>query len=151
MEKVTFDRDQIEEVFKRAESSLFSESNMLWIAYETPFTCRNCPEVIDQVHNVPIVYCIWISDGSGPKPVYVGHSSASLSRQRLINHFIKKNPRTGSQLDRVMKAVSEGKLVGISFLSIEPDYMRKPLEEWLIARNSDKLIWNIHGKRKIRQ
>jgi len=27
--------------------------------------------------------------------------------------------------------------------------MRKPLEEWLISRNSEKLKWNIHGKNKL--
>lgn len=95
-----------------------------------------------------MVYCIWISESLKPRPVYIGHSSASLSRQRLINHFIKKDPRTGSQLDKVKQAVSEGNQIGLSFLRIEPEYMRKPLEEWLIARNSEKLVWNIHGKRK---
>jgi len=149
MEKFVFDRDQIEEVFKKAESSLFSDRNIHWLTYELPFSFRNSSEVIDAVHKIPIVYCIWISDGSEPVPVYVGHSSASLSRRRLINHFVDKHDKTGAQLKKVQEAVSDGKQIGISFLKIDPDYMRKPLEEWLISRNSGKLVWNIHGKRKL--
>ena len=84
-----------------------------------------------------------------PSPIYIGHSSSSLAKQRLTNHFIKKDPRTGSQLERVKLAVLDDKQIGISFLKIEPDYMRKPLEEWLILRNREKLIWNIHGKRNL--
>ena len=150
MQLIEFDREKIEEIFGRAESSLFSESNIRWLNYEEPFTCLNASEVIYQVQNVPMVYCIWITDGSQPKPVYVGHSSASLSRQRLTNHFVKKHKKTGAQLEKVEKAVIDGCQIGLSFLRIEPDYMRKPLEEWLISMNSDKLVWNIHGKRKLK-
>jgi hypothetical protein len=149
MEKFEFDRIQIEEIFKKAESSLLNDKNIHWLTYEASLTCLNSSEIISKVQRIPIVYCIWIWDGSEPTPFYVGHSSASLSRQRLINHFVKKDPRTGSQLERVKQAVSEGKQIGVSFLKIEPDYMRKPLEEWLILRNREKLIWNIHGKGKL--
>lgn len=148
MNQIEFDREQIEEIFINAESSLFSESSIYWLNYEEPFSCLNGTEVFNQVDNVPIVYCIWISDGSQSKSVYVGHSSASLTKQRLTNHFIKKDPRTGSQLDKVKQCISEGLQIGISFLRIEPDYMRKPLEEWLILRNREKLVWNIQGKKK---
>jgi hypothetical protein len=150
MKHIEFDREEIEGIFISAEGSLFLESNIHWFNYELPFTCRNRSEVIDQVHNIPIVYCIWVSDGSEPRPIYVGHSSASYSKQRFTNHFIKKHEKTGAQLEKLIKAVSEGKRIGVSFLKIEPDYMRKPLEEWLILRNREKLIWNIHGKRKIK-
>lgn len=150
MKHIEFNREQIEEIFHSAESSLFSESSICWLTYDNPFNCLNTSEVISLVQNAPIVYCIWISDGLLPKTVYVGHSSASLSRQRLINHFIRKDPRTGSQLERVKQAFSNAMLIGVSFLKIEPDYMRKPLEEWLISRNSERLVWNVHGKRKIK-
>jgi len=150
MERIEFDREQIEEIFRRDESSLFSENEIHWLTYEDTFVCLNGSEVISLVQKAPIVYCIWISNGLRPKPVYIGHSSASISKQRLINHFIKKDPRTGSQLERVKRAVSGALQIGVSFFRIEPDYMRKPLEEWLISRNSDKLVWNIHGKHKLK-
>lgn len=149
MQRIEFDREQIEVVFRNAESDLFSENEIHWLTYEEPFVCLNGSEVISLVQKAPIVYCIWISNGLQPKPVYIGHSSASFSKQRLINHFIKKDPRTGSQLERVKQAVSGALQIGVSFLRIEPDYMRKPLEDWLITRNRDKLIWNIHGKRNL--
>ncbi|MFD2200190.1 hypothetical protein [Shivajiella indica] len=150
MKNIEFDREEIEGIFHSAESSLFSESSIHWLNYDLPFTCMNISEVIDQVKNLPIVYCIWISDGLEPRPIYVEHSSASLSRQRLFNHFVDKHVKTGAKLEKVKEALLNGKRIGISFLRIEPDYMRKPLEEWLISRNSDKLVWNIHGKLKRR-
>lgn len=150
MKHIEFNREQIEEIFHSAESNLFSESNILWLTYEAPFNFLNSSKVINQVHRVPMVYCIWISDGLKPMPVYVGHSSSSYSKQRLTNHFLKKHEKTGAQLEKVEKAVNNGYHIGLSFLRIDPDYMRKPLEEWLISRNSEKLVWNIHGKRKLR-
>lgn len=149
MERIEFDQEQIEKIFKRAEINLFSESIFHWLSYEMPFNCLNGKEVINQVYKVPMVYCIWISDGSPPRPVYVGQSSSSYSRQRLINHFLRKHKKTGAQLEKVMKAVENGNKIGVSFLRIEPPYMRKPFEDWLISNNRDKLIWNIHGKRKL--
>jgi hypothetical protein len=90
MKLIEFDREKIEGVFLSAENILFSESNIQWLLYDKPLTCLNGSEVIDLVHKVPIVYCIWISGGLKPSPVYVGHSSASLSKQRLTNHFVKE-------------------------------------------------------------
>lgn len=118
MERIEFDQEQIEKIFKRAEINLFSESIFHWLSYEMPFNCLNGKEVINQVYKVPMVYCIWISDGSPPRPVYVGHSSSSYSRQRLINHFLRKHKKTGAQLEKVMKAVENGNKIGVSFLRI---------------------------------
>lgn len=149
MEVVEFNRDLLEDIFKEAESNLLSETNIRWFSYDIDFICQNRIDLIDLVKNEAIVYCIWISNGSQASPVYIGHSSSKLSRQRITNHFVKKNPRTGSQLERIKVVLLEGRKVGFSFLKIEPDYMRKPLEEWLILRNREKLIWNIHGKGKL--
>lgn len=96
MEGFRFDVKQAEEIFRRAEKSLFSESNIQWLKYDIPFFCQNSTEILGLVTNAAIVYCIWMSDGLHPTPIYVGHSSSSLAKQRLTNHFIKKDPRTGS-------------------------------------------------------
>ncbi|WP_194777140.1 hypothetical protein [Pararhodonellum marinum] len=149
MKIVEFDRKQLEGIFRMAESNLLSETNIRWLSYDVDFICLNRLDLFDLVKNEAIVYCIWVSNGAQSIPVYIGHSTSKLSRQRITNHFIKKDPRTGSQLERIKVAVMEGKQVGLSFLKIEPDYMRKPLEEWMISRNREKLIWNIHGKGKL--
>lgn len=49
MQRIEFDLEQIEEIFRRAESSLFSESNIRWLTYEDPLNCLNALEVINQV------------------------------------------------------------------------------------------------------
>lgn len=121
MERIEFLKEQIERIFIKPERILFSEGDIHWLIYDELFLCLNSVEVINQVRNVPIVYCIWISDGSRPKSVYVGHSSASLAKQRLNNHFVKKHKKTGAQLEKVGKAISEGKLLSVTFLKIDPD------------------------------
>lgn len=147
MKVVEFDEKVIEEVFINAEGNLLSESSVQWFKFDKNIKCLNLLEILDSVRNNAIVYCIWVRSLQGEvTPVYIGHSSSKLSRQRIKNHFIKKDPRTGSQLENVIERLKQGEHVGLSFLKIEPDYMRKPFEEWLISRNSEKLIWNKHGK-----
>lgn len=80
MERIEFDRSKLEDTFKMAENSLFSEPNIHWLQYEKPFICQNHVEVFDLIKNVAIVYCIWISDGLHLKPIYIGHSSAKLAK-----------------------------------------------------------------------
>lgn len=41
MEEFEFDRERIEEIFKKAENSLFSSQNIKWLKYDKPFTCQN--------------------------------------------------------------------------------------------------------------
>ncbi|MEX2512350.1 MAG: hypothetical protein WD398_05550 [Cyclobacteriaceae bacterium] len=149
MELIKFDREELEEIFERAGKTLFSESKILWLKYDKAFLCQNSLDILNLVKNSAIVYCIWISDGSHPIPIYVGHSSSKLARQRITNHFIKKDPRTGSQLEKIITAVIDGNKVGLTFLKIEPDYMRKPMEEWLISKHREKLDWNIHGRNNL--
>lgn len=45
-------------------------------------------------------------------------------------------------------ALKNKEKVAVSYLVIDPHYMRKALEDWLIAKHCDKLIWNKAGKSK---
>lgn len=146
MKKVEFDNQQLENIFSIAEELLFAQNNIRWLNYNPSFTCSNKAEIINYVRNIPIVYCIWVLDASGPKPMYVGHSSSKYAKQRLTNHFIKKDPRTGSQLESIRQAVINGNKIGISYIDIRPDYMRKPVEDWIISKYREQLVWNNHGK-----
>lgn len=146
MKIIEFDREGLEKVFLEAQNFLLSDSNVMWFKFDSSLNCLNHLEILDLVKNTAIVYCIWVSRLGKIIPVYVGHSTSKYSKQRITNHFIKKDPRTGSQLERIFEEINMGNQVGLSFLKIEPDYMRKPFEEWLISMNSRKLVWNKRGK-----
>lgn len=141
-----FDQVFIERKFTEAEIFLFDEKNVYAIKYEnfdvSSFDKLNS-ELLKNVANKFIVYCLWM--GNTPtdlKPKYVGHAKKTISRERLRAHLTKKNKATGAQLDKIRKYLGEKKYFGLTYLVIEPSYMRTSLEEWLINKNINKLEWN---------
>jgi hypothetical protein len=79
---------------------------------------------------------------------YIGHTNAKYARQRIRNHLIKKDVRTGAQLSSIQNSVLIGNKIGISFLEIHPGYLRHVVEELLIHKYSERLAWNERGKAK---
>jgi hypothetical protein len=152
MNKICFDYKSIEATFVQAEESLFDESNIYPITYIN-FDCttfdKNNKNLLDLVAGNSIVYCIWTRENADEyHPKYIGHAGKSISRQRIRNHLSKKNIATGAQLDNIKNELLNNNSIGLSYLIIEPAYMRKALEDWLIDKNSDKLNWNNIGKRR---
>ena len=149
-----FDKIAIENKFEQAQSVLLNRDNISIIKYENynheSFDVNN-QNFLSLISQKPIVYCIW----TGPSVVqlkykYIGHVGKKYSRQRLRNHLTKKHEKTGAQLKKIIRALSEKNIVGISFIAIEPHYMRKALEDWLIDKYSEELDWNISGRRKLK-
>ena len=146
MKQFEFDRSFIETKFSEAETFLFDKQNVYRIKYDNfdknTFDKLNS-ELLRNVSNKFIVYCLWLGDTQNDlKPKYVGHAKNTISRQRLRAHLTKKNKATGAQLDKITKYLDEKKYFGLTYLIIEPSYMRTSLEEWLINKNIDKLEWN---------
>ncbi len=93
------------------------------------------------------MYCIWKSRYKDElTPVYIGQVKETISKYRMIAHFSRKNRATGSQLEKVKIAVNDGSILGVTFVEIEPGYMRTSIEEWLIIKYSEDLLWNKKGK-----
>jgi phage gp37-like protein len=146
MKYFEFDRNFIETKFSEAEDFLLDKQNVYAIKYDnfdaSTFDRLNS-ELLKNVANKFIVYCLWLGDNSTDlKPKYIGHAKNTISRQRLRAHLTKKNKATGAQLDKIKKYLDEQKYFGLTYLIIEPSYMRTSLEEWLINKNIDKLEWN---------
>lgn len=94
------------------------------------------------------VYALFVADG----PVssewvlrYVGERKSDGLRQRLTEHLIKKNAKTGSKLTDVQAAVSTGKRISVSFIKVAPEALRLYVEETIIAKHKAMLPWNTHG------
>lgn len=146
MKQYIFDKEFLENKFLEAENFLFDENNVYHIKYEnfdkTTFDKLNS-ELLKAVSNKFIVYCLWLGNTQNDlKPKYVGHAKNTISRPRLRAHLTKKNKATGSQLEKITKCLEEKKCFGLTYLEIEPSYMRTSLEEWLINKNVETLEWN---------
>ncbi|MFN8258151.1 MAG: hypothetical protein U0W24_20850 [Bacteroidales bacterium] len=150
MDKIVFNKEEIEKTFYNAQKILFDKINIHQIRYKDfdreSFDDLN-KELLIAIAGKAIVYCLWVSDNkSAFIQRYIGHAAANISRQRIRAHLTKKNERTGAQLKKIIKALELKHNIGLSFIIIEPAYMRKALEEWLIENNSDTLEWNFVGK-----
>jgi hypothetical protein len=82
-------------------------------------------------------------------PVYVGERKSVGMRERITQHLINKNLKTGSKLEEVKEIVRTGGKIGVSFIKIEPESLRLYVEEYIINNSSKEnlnLEWNKHGK-----
>ena len=151
--KIEFNKTELENWFSRVENHLLDKSQIHIINYED----KNCETNFDKLNKTflndidkkSVVYCIWVGDSKDNlKPCYVGHAKETISKYRMIAHFSRKNKATGSQLEKIKKAIEDDFILGATFIQIEPAYMRTSIEEWLIIKHSDKLFWNRNGRVK---
>jgi hypothetical protein len=147
MKEVKFSTEEIERKFQEAASTLLlTKANISAIRYvnfnHKNFDANN-QRLLEKVSGKSIVYCIWV--GKSKKtflPKYIGHSKGSKARQRLRAHLAYKSKGTGAKLDNVKEALKLKQFIAISIVVIEPAYMRKALEEWLLSEYSETLEWN---------
>jgi len=151
MNNITFNTEGLEVEFIAAERLLFNPQNIYQIIYHEfnfkTFKEKN-KEFLKTIKNKSLVYCIWISESNDQMIVkYIGHVKAKDSETRITNHLGVDYKTVGSKIKYVKKELSLKKRIGISVLSIAPEYLRTSLEEWLITKNSAILQWNKAGKK----
>jgi hypothetical protein len=152
--RIELDRVLIESSFEVVDALLLDKSRIRNLVYTdrdtiVAFDSGNS-SLLAEITRQSIVYCIWFGETiENLVPKYVGHVSSKISKQRMIAHFSRKNKATGSQLEKVKIAVESDHFLGLTFVVIEPDYMRKAIEDWLIDKYSEQLVWNKQGRKKI--
>lgn len=105
-------------------------------------------DLLMKLRNHANVYAIFVRQRGSKLPwekMYVGERKSNGLRERITQHLITKDPRTGSMLEKVKKAVSSGKEVGLSFIKVEPESLRLFVEEMIILKYKTQLPWNTHG------
>lgn len=103
-------------------------------------------KLLSKIKNSANVYAIFVEERNGLwEPVYIGQRKASGIKERIIQHLIKKDKRTGSKLDNIKDCVNRGIGIGLKFIKVEPESMRLYIEEMLINNNKSRLKWNKHG------
>lgn len=149
---INFKIEILEAEFFKAEEYLLDFRNARIMSYNnngcTTFDGLN-QEFLGEISQKSVVYCIWTDNKKkNLQPRYIGHVAGRYSRERMRNHLAKKHQKTGAQLKNTMTALANKEVVAVSYLVTEPHYMRKALEDWLIAKHCDRLMWNKMGKTK---
>ncbi len=147
-----FPESAISQLFKSAADYLLSPESVNVVRYEDrdvlTFRKGNVA-LLEPIRGRGIIYCIWEGEPGHPlESRYVGHVAPSISKERMVAHFCRKNEATGSKLANVTEAVKQGRVLGLSFMEIQPNYMRKALEEWLLNTYGNRFAWNIQGRKK---
>lgn len=76
---------------------------------------------------------------------YVGQRKSDSVGERLVQHLIRRDVRTGSKLDDIKGAVARGLEVGVALVLVRPEALRLYVEETIISTNRTTLPWNKHG------
>ena len=96
------------------------------------------------------VYALFVRPSGGNESwsaVYVGERKSAGLRDRITQHLITKDHRTGSMLEAVKTAVATQQEIGVAFIKVQPESLRLFVEETIISKHKDKdkLPWNTHG------
>lgn len=95
------------------------------------------------------IYAIWLKqpEDSEWQLMYIGQRKTSACRQRVRQHLFSAPMGTESKLKRVQDAVRGGHEIALSAILVQPDYMRRSIEEALIVRYRTLgcAQWNTHS------
>ena len=149
----------LEAFLTEVEKHLLSASNRRKLKYpQTAVQPWNADDlateneaVLAAVAKTANVYMIFTADCGtvDHKLRYVGKTTKKLARQRIKNHFFKKNEGTGSKLAEVVAHTCLEGTVEFAFASIEPESLRNYIEEELIHRHPEA-DWNRESKAALR-
>lgn len=150
--------DSLRAFLADCETELLDDKNKKSVIYPedaiTPWDAKAIREanepLLSSASGVANVYAIFAKspNSNGYILVYIGQTNSKGARTRLSNHLIKKNSGTGAKLEHVIEHVQGGGEIKITYIPVEPMSLRHYVEEELIDKHRDLLVWNKHGKKK---
>jgi len=136
----------------KCEKELFDDKSKIIVDYsienidlwKTEDLKQRNKKLLKDLSNNANVYSIFIAEKDSEKYniAYIGQTKSEYARTRLTNHLIKKHDKTGAKLKIVKKLIKSGGRIKISWISIKPMSLRHYVEEELIKKYKDKLLWN---------
>jgi hypothetical protein len=105
-------------------------------------------ELLKSLRHSGNIYALFVrqpTEDANWEAVYVGERKSIGLRDRITQHLINKDARTGSMLEAVKTAVASGSSIGLSFIKVQPESLRLYVEETIIAKHKSTLLWNTHG------
>lgn len=116
-----------------------------WPAGEIRYSNEAFLKTLRHRANVYVLSVCPSGESQNWSPVYVGERKSAGLRDRITQHLITRDHRTGSMLEAVKTAVAARQEIGVSFIKVEPESLRLFVEETIIANHKSKLPWNTHG------
>ncbi|MCA6437401.1 MAG: hypothetical protein IM600_03720 [Bacteroidetes bacterium] len=104
----------------------------------------NLKKLISELKFTPNIYAFYIKENKSKAwhLKYIGQRSSKEFKNRMREHFSKHHEKTGSKLKQINAAIKEGKDIGVKFLGVQPEGLRKYYEEELINHFHKDLEWN---------
>lgn len=133
----------LEEFLKDVETALLSEKARTSVKYSpNNIVSWNAAQIdaenqslLNSVSGAANVYAIFTAPKNTSEFTlrYIGKTTKKLARQRIRNHLITKNEKTGAKLWKIISHVQAGGAVKIAWVSVEPESLRNYIEEELIS------------------
>lgn len=141
----------LEEFLKSVETALLEDEARKPVKYSphniAPWSADQIDaenqSLLNSVSNAANVYAIFTApkDSNEFTLQYIGKTTKKLARQRIRNHLITKNEKTGAKLWKIISHVQAGGAVKLSWVTVEPESLRNYIEEELINRHKEA-NWN---------
>lgn len=143
--------ETLEEYLSDVEETLLKEDECKNVSYPSeyifPWNAKKIDEanhaLLNMVSGEANVYAIFTAPKNSDifSLRYIGKTTRKLARQRIRNHLIKKNERTGAKLNNIISHIRSRGSVKLSWVKIEPESLRNYVEEELIKRHKEA-NWN---------
>ncbi|WP_115124738.1 hypothetical protein [Marinirhabdus gelatinilytica] len=130
--------------YQEVEDFFVNNENVILVSRNGAIDFSIVTELIKQAESKPNLYGILTKKQfeNNWKLQYIGQRKAKYIRDRLRQHLIKKDIRTGAQLERVNQELKNGGDIGIKLFSVKPDELRQFYEQKLM--NKIETLWNKH-------
>jgi len=143
--------ETLEEYLSDVEETLLKEDECKNVSYPSEYIFPWDAKKIDEANHALLsmvsgeanVYAIFTAPKNSDifSLRYIGKTTRKLARQRIRNHLIKKNERTGAKLNNIISHIQSRGSVKLSWVKIEPESLRNYVEEELIKRHKEA-NWN---------
>lgn len=143
--------ETLEEYLSDVEETLLKEDKCKNLSYPSEYIFPWDAKKIDEANHALLsmvsgeanVYAIFTAPKNSDifSLRYIGKTTRKLARQRIRNHLIKKNERTGAKLNNIISHIQSRGSVKLSWVKIEPESLRNYVEEELIKRHKEA-NWN---------
>jgi len=134
--------------YETVRSYILDNGNIILISNGKVIDEKHFNDCIDKFNFKPNLYVLYIKKSADTKWQirYIGQRKSDGIKQRLREHLIYCNPKTGSKYSKVQDALADGYEIGIKLLRItdldDTEHIRLTYETKLIEEFRTQLTWN---------
>lgn len=141
---------ELDNFITNANNKLKEQSRILEIRHRDGDTADskadNVGGIQELINGGANIYAIWSRSRPSNEEwgiKYIGQRSTDRLLQRIYQHLFRVSEGTSSKLKQVEVELMNNRIIGLSAILVEPNYLRLSVESELIRLN--KPCWNVHG------